>query len=197
MISSSDILVNNAQDLQIVAVLDWEWAYAAPYQIFYSPPRWLLIKKPITWDTGDRPLASFLSKYQDHFQKFVQILEEEEDKRARDAGVNPWEVEKMSALMRQSMEDGKFWFHELVYSCFESPSNIAWTAIRELLPYVDELATASATETEAFVKEKMEHLRQYEIEWIPILKEMERKKAEIQARLEKIQQEEAARGIET
>lgn len=25
-----NILVNNAQDLKIVVVLDWEWAYAAP-----------------------------------------------------------------------------------------------------------------------------------------------------------------------
>lgn len=40
-------LVNNAQDLKIVAVLDWEWAYAAPFQMLYSSPRWLLLKKPL------------------------------------------------------------------------------------------------------------------------------------------------------
>jgi aminoglycoside phosphotransferase (APT) family kinase protein len=34
-----NILVNNATDLKIVAVVDWEWAYAAPYQMLYSPPR--------------------------------------------------------------------------------------------------------------------------------------------------------------
>lgn len=33
-----NILVNNAQDLKMVAVLDWEWAYTAPFQMLYFPP---------------------------------------------------------------------------------------------------------------------------------------------------------------
>jgi hypothetical protein len=55
-----NILVNNVTDLKIVAVVDWEWAYAAPYQMLYSPPRWLLIKKLIRWDDEDSPI-SYLS----------------------------------------------------------------------------------------------------------------------------------------
>jgi hypothetical protein len=190
-----NILVNNAEDLQIVAVLDWEWAYAGPYQMLYSPPRWLLIKKPIDWDMGDRPLVSFLSQYKTRFQKFVQILEEEEDKRAKDATVTNSADDKMSTLMRQSMDDRKFWFHELVYSCFESPDNIAWAAIREILPNLNEFVTVSDSEIEAFVKDKREHLRQYEIEWAAIKKEIDRRNAEVQALKEKIEEEDAMMGV--
>ena len=132
-----NMLVNNAKDLKIVAVLDWEWAYTAPYQMLYSPPRWLLIKKPIHWDAEDHPQIPYLSQYKSQFQKIVQILEAERQQE-RDMGTNLTN-ERMSSLMRKSMDDGKFWFHELIYSCFESAGNPAWAAIREIIPNLDEL----------------------------------------------------------
>jgi len=144
-----NMLVNNAKDLKIVAVLDWEWAYAAPYQMLYSPPRWLLIKKPIQWDVEDHPHVPYLSQIMSHFQKFVQILEEEESQRAGDVATTS-RGERMSSLMRQSMDDGKFWFHELIHSSFESADNPAWAAIREIIPNLDELAAVTDAELNAF-----------------------------------------------
>lgn len=82
-----NILVNNAQDLKIVAVLDWEWSYAAPYQMLFSPPRWLLIKKPYDWTAED------LSRYKVLLKKFVKILEKEEN---RERGTHPCQVWQLS-----------------------------------------------------------------------------------------------------
>ncbi|KAL5313679.1 hypothetical protein ACEPPN_018100 [Leptodophora sp. 'Broadleaf-Isolate-01'] len=174
-----NILVNNATDLKIVAVVDWEWAYAAPYQMLYSPPRWLLIKKPIRWNNEDSPIT-YLSQYKSYFQKFVRILEEEESKRARDVAPPPASKdERMSSLLQQSMDDGKFWYHELVYSSFESADNPAWAAIRGIIPNLNDLATVTDTELNAFVEGKMEQLRQYDLEWGIMKEDIDKKECTI------------------
>lgn len=95
----------------------------------------------------------------------------------------------MATLMQQSMDDVKFWFHELVYSCFESPNTRAWTAIRELLPNFGKLATVPDCEMDAFVESKMEQLSQYNVEWAA--KEIDRKEAEFQALKERVERENA------
>ncbi|KAH3269251.1 hypothetical protein KXW55_004224, partial [Aspergillus fumigatus] len=86
-----------------------------------------------------------ISKYNSLIQRFVNVLEEEEQKRA---GGLP--MPSMATLMHESMKDGKFWFHELIYSCFESPDSRGWTAIRQLLPSTDELATVPSPEVDLF-----------------------------------------------
>ncbi|GIJ91158.1 hypothetical protein Asppvi_010123 [Aspergillus pseudoviridinutans] len=173
-----NILVNNAQDLKIVAVLDWEWAYTAPFQMLYSPPRWLLLKKPFDWDDVD------ISKYNSLLKKFVNVLEEEEQKRSEGLS-RP----SMATLMHESMKDGKFWFHELIYSCFESPDSRAWTAIRQLLPSIDELATVPGPEVELFVNSKMEQLNQYNVEWAAMKEEIDKKEAEFLALKKRVEED--------
>lgn len=81
--------------------------------------------------------------------------------------------ERMSNLMRQSMDDGKFWFHELVYSCFEGGQNAAWTAIRKMTPDFDDISAVSLTELDLFVKKKMADLELYKIDWEHIKQERE------------------------
>ncbi|RHZ58439.1 hypothetical protein CDV55_105911 [Aspergillus turcosus] len=173
-----NILVNNAQDLKIVAVLDWEWAYAAPFQMLYSPPRWLLLKKPFDWDDVD------ISKYNSLLKMFVNVLEAEEQKRAE--GLS---MPSMATLMHESMKDGKFWFHELIYSCFESPDSRAWTAIRQLLPSIDELATVPDPEVELFVNSKMEQLNQYNVEWAAMKEEIDKKEADFLALKKRVEED--------
>ncbi|KAL2819759.1 kinase-like domain-containing protein [Aspergillus granulosus] len=173
-----NILVNNAQDLKIVAVLDWEWAYAAPFQMLYSPPRWLLLKKPFDWDDMDA------SKYKSLLKMFINVLEEEQQKRAESRS-----MPSMATLMHESMEDGRFWFHELIYSCFKSPESRAWIAIRKILPSIDELATAPGTEVELFVDSKMEQLNQYNVEWAAMKEEIDKKEADFQALKERVEED--------
>jgi hypothetical protein len=185
-----NMLVNNAKDLKIVGVLDWEWAFSAPYQMLYPPPRWLIIKKPIHLDVEDHPHIPYVSQYKSQFQKFVKILEEVESQRQRDMGTT-LSGEKMSSLMRKSMDDGKFWFHELIYSCFESADNPAWAAIREIIPNLDELSGVSDTELDAFVNDKMEQLLSYNVEWAALKQEIDRKAAEFEALKKKVEKEDA------
>lgn len=73
------------------------------------------------------------------------------------------EVERLSSLMRRSMDDGKFWFHELVYSCFESTDNPPWAGIREFIPNFDDLAAVADAELDDFVSGKMEQLDRYNV----------------------------------
>ncbi|KAL4807438.1 hypothetical protein BDV18DRAFT_167968 [Aspergillus unguis] len=155
-----NILVNNAQDLKIVAVLDWEWAYAAPFQMLYSPPRWLLLKKPFDWDAEDvsnKKKAEYIS------------------------------MPNIATLMQESMESGRFWFHELLYSCFESPDSPAWVAIRLLIPSIDEMVTVPNAEVESFVDRKMEELRQYNVEWAALEEEIKQKETDFQALKERVE----------
>ncbi|KAL4964163.1 phosphotransferase family protein [Aspergillus stella-maris] len=165
-----NILVNNAQDLKIVAVLDWEWAYAAPFQMLYSPPRWLLLKKPFDWDDVD------ISRYCELLKVFVTILEEEEQKKGR-CHSSP----SLGFLMQRSMEDGTFWFHELIHSCFESPDSTAWAYIRQFIPGLDCCVPVLPAEVQNFVNNKMEQLKQYNVEWAAMKEEIDKKEAEFQA----------------
>ncbi|KAJ5562714.1 hypothetical protein N7461_001475 [Penicillium sp. DV-2018c] len=146
-----NMLVNNAQDLKIVAVLDWEWA-------------------PFDWEDED------VSKYRSLLKVFTNVLEEEQQKRDESCS-----VPSMAALMRESFEDGRFWFHELIYSCFEAPDSRAWLALRQLLPSIDELATVAGPEVELFVNSKMEQLKLYGVEWAVMKEELDKKEAEFQA----------------
>lgn len=47
---ASNILLNKAND--IVAVIDWEFAYIAPTQFALDPPWWLLLDVPKMWHTN-------------------------------------------------------------------------------------------------------------------------------------------------
>ena len=173
-----NILVNNAQDLKIVAVLDWEWAYAAPFQMLYSPPRWLLIKKPYNWSDED------IHRYKTLLELFIGILDEEENKRKERRS-----MPSMATLMRESMEDMKFWFHEQIYSCFESPDNQAWRLIQGRLSSIPGFAEIPAPDVELFVKYKLEQLEKYNEEWAAMKREIDRTEAEFQALRERVEKE--------
>ena len=67
--------------------------------------------------------------------------------------------------MRQSMDDGKFWFHELVYSCFEGAENAAWAAMHLMTPDFADISAVSQTELDEFVERKLAQSELYEQEW--------------------------------
>ncbi|KAF2245211.1 hypothetical protein BU26DRAFT_522313 [Trematosphaeria pertusa] len=148
-----NMIVNNASDLKIIAVIDWEWAYTAPYQMFSSAPRWLLITKPILWEV---PNGSQFQRYMACLELFLSELELEESRRTQD--------HRLSNLMRKSLSDGRFWFHELVYGCFTAADNPAWKAICEMLPDISNLASPPQPELDAFVEKKRKQLEVYTAE---------------------------------
>jgi hypothetical protein len=182
-----NMLVNNRRDLKIVGVIDWEWAYAGPYQLFFSPPRWLLLKRPDAW--GGKDKHSMPDRYMDCFEKFVRALEEEEKRRPRgeiDSVVEGDAEEELSTLMRQSMADGKFWFNELIYSSFNCPDGMPWVQLRAMIPHLDDFATVSEAELGDFVEMKIKDLGVYNLEWAKLKEEINRQEVEVQALREKL-----------
>ncbi|KAF1920688.1 hypothetical protein BDU57DRAFT_544352 [Ampelomyces quisqualis] len=152
-----NMIVNNPTDLKIVAVLDWEWTYAAPYQLFVSPPRWLLIQKPIEWD---EPFGSQFQRYQACLDLFLKELEHVENENA-----TRQQEKRLSTLMRRSLSDGKFWFHELMYDCFTPADNPAFKAICNIHPEIMQSLPSEDSELKDFVNAKMTQLAAYTLEW--------------------------------
>ncbi|KAF2153102.1 hypothetical protein K461DRAFT_277903 [Myriangium duriaei CBS 260.36] len=60
-----NMIVKSATDLTIVSVIDWEWSYAAPYQMLASPPRWLAGEK--FYNFRSREDVNFYSRLLDIF----------------------------------------------------------------------------------------------------------------------------------
>jgi len=148
------MIVNSAEDLTVVAVIDWEWSYAGPLQLFWSPPRWLLMQNPNTWSESDERLVL----YNRYLDMYLQILKEEE--KAYDYGILAEDTP--SALMRQSRTDGRMWFHHIMWEGFNGPEHVPFKQLRAAIPDFDDLVAAVAKEkTDAFVEAKMRDLAKY------------------------------------
>jgi len=148
--------------------IDLEWTYAAPYQMLYSPPRWLLLGSPCRWPE----IPGFTDLFEPKFELFHRILVEEE---ARRAEVKNHKLESplgeldgkqsLSALMRKAMTDGKFWYHELIRESFDFDDDFLWEKISQTSP-LGGLADVEIDkgEMEAFVARKVAVWREYEKE---------------------------------
>ncbi|KAH7305149.1 kinase-like domain-containing protein [Rhexocercosporidium sp. MPI-PUGE-AT-0058] len=131
----ANMIVNNTQDLKIIAVIDWEWSYVGPHQLFWSPPRYL--------------------------EMFMRILEEEEGKALGD---NMLAEERPSTLMRRCKTEGWMWFHHIIWEGFNGPNNVPFEQLRAAAPSFDKLVAAvPKKEADAFVKMKMQHLAEYKV----------------------------------
>lgn len=67
------------QDLRVVGVIDWEFAYAAPSRFSSDPPWWLLLEEPDYWTGGYR---AWMEAYEPRLWTFLRVLEAEEKKMA-------------------------------------------------------------------------------------------------------------------
>ena len=149
------MIVNNERDLKIVCVIDWEWSYAGPCQLFCSPPHWLLLDSPNYWFKDDNSIAT---RYEKFLEMFLRILEEEEGAILRDVPLD----ERPSALMRECKEDGRMWFHCIIRQGFNGPDMLVWERLRAATPDFDRLVEAVSKIT-AFVKDKMVSLAKYRL----------------------------------
>ncbi|SMY24793.1 unnamed protein product [Zymoseptoria tritici ST99CH_1A5] len=154
-----NMLVNNDTDLEIVAVIDWEWTWAGPPELFWSPPLWLIGLQPVSWANHDEDAC--LERYLQSLDVFIRVLAEEETKIAHgcEPGTRP------SELLRQCQRDGSMWFYHILQQGYNGPTSVLFRELRASISDWDELVAAVSTEeTEAFVRKKMEHLRRYEEE---------------------------------
>jgi hypothetical protein len=97
-----NVLVNDS--LEIVAVIDWEFCYAAPLQFAASIPWWLLLRRP-DYIVNDIGPDSFFEAFIPKANIFLQALEEQELAIGLSKG-----DDRLSVLMRQSLENRSAWF---------------------------------------------------------------------------------------
>ena len=166
-----NMLVNNAEDLKIVAVIDWEWSNIVPAQMSQSPPQWLMIRKPANWSSCDG----------DEFDRYNHLLNFYLDEMKKlELSMNTDTRDSLSRLMRQSMSDGKFWFHVLIESCYDADYSPPWKALLKLIPNVDTRGCLPEPYRRAFVDKKLEELATYTTSWeaMQVKRETEKKRKE-------------------
>ncbi|KAK7559934.1 kinase-like domain-containing protein [Phyllosticta citricarpa] len=168
-----NMLVNNERDLQVVAVLDWEWSYTAPLQLCHSPPRALWGKLPNDFWLQE-PHCEF-ERYKEFLDTFMDELRREEEDQAvaqshRDqSSIAPDPLEeRLSTLMKNAMDDGTFWFNEIILSCYMSGNDVAWKMLCKQYPELaaaaddDEDITIDEAALAEFVERKVRWREQYD-----------------------------------
>ncbi|KAL9101862.1 MAG: hypothetical protein Q9163_002929 [Psora crenata] len=100
----ANVLIN--KDFKIVAVIDWEFTYAAPTEFAYSPPWWLLLEAPEYWSTG---LFDWAATYEPRLKTFLRILKIREEA-AIERGTIDYS-QRLSEHMWDNWENGRFWIY--------------------------------------------------------------------------------------
>lgn len=98
----SNVLVD--ADYKIVAVIDWEYTYAAPVEFAFSPPWWLLLESPEYWPGG---LSDWAATYEPRLRTFLRVLEMREEVALQNGTLG--HHQRLSGPMRASWETGAFW----------------------------------------------------------------------------------------
>ncbi|KAK4158280.1 hypothetical protein C8A00DRAFT_10976 [Chaetomidium leptoderma] len=100
---AGNMLLNDSDDL--VAVIDWDFAYAAPAQFILDPPWWLLLDLAETWASG---LDDWARTYDARLKTWLSAMVRAEGCITDQAGDDPLPV-ALSTYMRESWETGRFW----------------------------------------------------------------------------------------
>ena len=136
-----------------------------------SPPQWLMIQKPANWSSynGDK-----FDQYNHLLNLYLNEMKKLESSR------NTNTEDSLSRLMRQSMSDGKFWFHALIESCYNANYSPPWKALQKLIPNVDKRGYLPEPYRRAFVDKKLKDLATYTTSWkaIQAKRETENKRKE-------------------
>ncbi|KFY01911.1 hypothetical protein O988_02455 [Pseudogymnoascus sp. VKM F-3808] len=98
----ANMLINS--NLELVSIIDREFAYAAPVEFSHAPPWWLLIEQPEHWSEG---LYAWATAYEPRLQTFLAVLREREDVLIDEGRLK--DQERLSLPMRESWDSGDFW----------------------------------------------------------------------------------------
>ncbi|TVY22293.1 hypothetical protein LHYA1_G008873 [Lachnellula hyalina] len=98
-----NVLLNDSDD--IVACIDWEFAYAAPSQFMLDPPWWLLLEVPEMWGSG---IDDWSQIYQMRLKTWLSAMEKAEEDVESNSNSNSLPF-PLSTYMRESWETGRFW----------------------------------------------------------------------------------------
>ncbi|KAL6236317.1 hypothetical protein BDW75DRAFT_250229 [Aspergillus navahoensis] len=96
--SLANVILKSKNDLTITGVVDIEWVYAGPAQMFGSAPWWLLLDRPVNdeWDFEDDQAPKATDCYFKCLEIFIQLTN----------------------LVKWSRDTGAMWLHMLLSSGF-------------------------------------------------------------------------------
>jgi len=158
----ANLIVRGKEDLTVVGVVDLEWSYIGPAQLFGSAPWWLLQDRPVNsaWDcNGDEP-PKIAARYFKYLEIFTHILEEEEAK------IPGHKERELSNLVKWSQASGAMWLHMLLSSGFNDHRSFPFTQLRQHLGAAEwakrEKEFDNAEELEAFAARKVSELDEYD-----------------------------------
>lgn len=99
---AGNMLLDESDD--VVAVIDWEFTYAAPTQFILDPPWWLLLDLAETWSSG---IDDWARIYDARLKTWLSAM-----KRAEESIEEPSPLPvALSTYMRESWETGRFWLN--------------------------------------------------------------------------------------
>lgn len=122
----ANLIVRGKDDLTVVGVVDLEWSYIGPAQLFGSAPWWLLQDRPVNsaWDWNDDEPPEIGTRYFKYLEIFMRVLEEEEAK------TSEAEDRELSTLVEWSQSSGAMWLHMLLSSGFNDHWSFPFTQLR-------------------------------------------------------------------
>lgn len=159
----ANMIVKSREDLTIVGVVDLEWVYAGPAQLFASAPWWLLLDRPINpeWDFESDNPPRMNERYLKCLNLFKRVLAEEEAKLPRYQ-----ERREVSKLVQWSEDSGAMWLHMLLSSGFFDMFTFPFMHLRQRLgvqrwrDHVDKIKTKR--DVKNLMATKLKDLDQYD-----------------------------------
>lgn len=156
----ANLMVRSREDLTVIGVVDLEWSYIGPAQLFGSAPWWLLMDRPTNqaWDCDNGEPARITTRYFRYLDIFKRVLEQEE---ARAPG---HENKELSSLVRWSEHSGAMWLHMVLSAGFNDRCTFPFTMLVQHVG-TDEWerreTDVSEDEVTAFGAQKVLQLEQY------------------------------------
>ncbi|KAE8164665.1 hypothetical protein BDV40DRAFT_298230 [Aspergillus tamarii] len=157
----ANVIVRGTDDLTIAGMVDIEWVYAGPAQLFGSAPWWLLLDRPVNdeWDFEDGEAPKTTDRYFECFEIFIRVLEEEETRMTEDGR------RELTELVKWSRDTGAMWLHMLLSSSFFDNLTFPYMQLRKHkdAQWWDERMKdhGNTEEVEKFVADKLKDLAAY------------------------------------
>jgi hypothetical protein len=144
------------EDLNIKAVVDFEFWNALPAQFAHGPPWWLTSLRPDEWIDRGFDFEALKSRLEPHVEQFLQVMEKVEKEKATDEP-----VALLSVPMRDSWISGRFWFNLAMDDSWTIDA-VYWAALHK--PGDEVLDEAMEDELKAFYHVKMKQLEAFNVE---------------------------------
>ena len=144
------------EDLNIKAVVGFEFWNALPAQFAHGPPWWLTSLRPDEWIDRGFDFEALKSRLEPHVEQFLQVMEKVEKEKATDEP-----VALLSVPMRDSWISGRFWFNLAMDDSWTIDA-VYWAALHK--PGDEVLDEAMEDELKAFYHVKMKQLEAFNVE---------------------------------